>query len=128
LAKASAALAILLMTLGGGPSPAQSQAHGRESHVTVYGDDPCPPSSNDEIVVCARRSEDERYRIPAPLRHSGRRSESSWTSHAEELEEVQRESRPDGCSVVGSWGQSGCSQQMVRQWRAERRARAAQRR
>ena len=30
---------------------------------------------------------------------------------------------PDSCSVIGSWGQSGCTQQLIRQWRAERRAR-----
>lgn len=120
--KARLAVASLLFGLAGAvdaqPTPS------RESQVTVYGDDPCPQSSEDEIVVCARRPEDERYRIPAPLRRSSRRAESSWTSHAEELEEVQRDTRPDSCSVVGSWGQSGCTQQMLRQWRAERRERA----
>lgn len=120
--KARLAVAALLFGLAGAvdaqPTPS------RESQVTVYGDDPCPQSSEDEIVVCARRPEDERYRIPAPLRRSSRRAESSWTSHAEELEEVQRDTRPDSCSVVGSWGQSGCTQQMLRQWRAERRERA----
>jgi hypothetical protein len=44
-----------------------------------------------------------------------------------ELEEVQRDTRPDSCSVVGSWGQSGCTQQMFRQWRADRRERARER-
>ena len=33
--------------------------------VVVYGDDPCPQSTADEVVVCARRPDDERYRIPA---------------------------------------------------------------
>ena len=67
--------------------------------------------------------EGERYRIPESLRRTGQRREGAWTSHAMELEEVQRDTRPDSCSVVGSWGQSGCTQQMIRQWRAERRAR-----
>ena len=108
-------------------APAEAAAQSRESHVTVYGEDPCPPSTDEDIVVCARRPEDERYRIPAPLRRSSRRPETSWTSHATDLEEAQRDTRPDSCSVVGSWGQSGCTQQMVRQWRAERRARRQQR-
>ena len=37
-------------------------------NLLVYGDDPCPQSQGDEIVVCARRPEAERYRIPKKLR------------------------------------------------------------
>ena len=122
LIRTSAALALALL-----PAAAPSAPSARESQVVVYGDDPCPPSSGDEIVICARRPEEERYRIPAPLRESRRRPESSWSSHSAELEEVQRDTRPDSCSVVGSWGQSGCTQQMFRQWRADRRERARQR-
>ena len=124
--KANLAVAVLLLGLAGA-AVAQPAPRARESQVVVYGDDPCPQSSEDEIVVCARRPEEERYRIPAPLRESRRRPESSWSSHAAELEEVQRDTRPDSCSVVGSWGQSGCTQQWIRQWRAERRERARER-
>ncbi|MGZ8346832.1 MAG: hypothetical protein ACXWUP_06940, partial [Allosphingosinicella sp.] len=90
----------------------------------VYGDDPCPAAADDaEIVVCARRPEEERYRIPEALRRSSRPAETSWTTRTEDLEAAQRDTRPDGCSVVGSFGQSGCTQQMVRDWYAERRLR-----
>ena len=34
----------------------------RIATLVVYGDDPCPRSAGDEIVVCARRPENERYR------------------------------------------------------------------
>jgi hypothetical protein len=108
--------------------PAEAQRQARESHVIVYGDDPCPQSHGDDIVVCGRRPEEERYRIPAPLRDGERRTEASWTSHAEELDELQRDTRPNSCSVIGSYGQTGCFQQMMRQWLAERRARARERR
>lgn len=119
--------ALLLGLAGAAAALAQQPAPTRESHVTVYGDDPCPQSSEDEIVVCARRPDDERYRIPEALRRSDRRTEASWSSHAAELDEVQRDTRPNSCSVVGSYGQSGCTQQMIRQWRAERRARRSER-
>ena len=118
--------AVLFGAAAASPAASQEPAPGRESHVTVYGEDPCPESRGDEIVVCARRPEDERYRIPAPLRRSSRRAETSWSSSAAELEELQRDTRPDSCSVVGSYGQTGCTQQLLRQWRAERRARARQ--
>jgi len=89
----------------------------------VFGDDPCPAGEDGEIVVCARRPESDRYRIPAPLRRSSRPPEQSWASRAEALDEASRDARPGSCSVVGSFGQSGCTQQMIRQWAAERRAR-----
>jgi hypothetical protein len=116
--------AVLLCGLAASPcAAAQEPPPQRETNVTVYGDDPCPESRGDEIVVCGRRPEEERYRIPAPLRRSSRRSETSWASRAAELEDAQRDSRPNSCSVVGSNGQTGCTQQMIREWRAERRAR-----
>jgi hypothetical protein len=95
--------------------------------VTVYGSDPCPNVAPDEIVVCARRPENERYRIPKELRHKGDRpSETSWASQFEGLDEGARDQRPNSCSTVGSYGQTGCYQQMLRQWYAERRARQSQ--
>ena len=124
LFRASASLALWLLAAGPADAYAGPSPPPRESQVTVYGDDACPPSTEEDVVVCARRPEEERYRIPAPLRRSSRRAETSWTSQAEELEDAQRDTRPNSCSVVGSWGQTGCFQQMMRQWRAERRARA----
>jgi hypothetical protein len=95
----------------------------RESVIIVFGDDPCPQSTDEEIVVCARRPDSERYRIPKSLRDEGRRpSEVSWGSRVETLEEIARDGRPGSCSVVGTWGQSGCVAAMMRQWFAERRA------
>lgn len=115
-----------LAALLGAAAPAaafQEEPPERETALIVYGDDPCPAASDEEeIVVCARRPEDERYRIPAPLRRRDRPAETSWTAQSEALEEAQRDTRPDSCSPVGSFGQSGCSQEWARRWRAERRA------
>lgn len=118
------AIAALLLGAICAASPAASEAPAREESVIVYGDDPCPAAEDpEEIVVCARRPEDERYRIPAPLRHGPEPLERSWSNQAAELEDAQRDTRPNSCSVVGSFGQTGCTQQMIRNWHAERRAR-----
>lgn len=118
-----AAAIALLAPCAALPAAAQPES-ARERNLVVYGDDPCPePADEEEIVVCARQPEEERYRIPAPLRRGDRRTEASWTARAAALEDAQRDTRPDGCSVVGSFGQTGCTQQMLRQWQAERRAR-----
>jgi len=115
---------LILVALGAAASPAlaQDDAPRRESQIEVYGEDPCPRSTDDEIVVCHRRAEEERYRIPAPLRRSTERPEQAWGARVETLDEVSRDSRPNSCSVVGSYGQSGCAQQMIRQWYDSRRA------
>ena len=119
---------LLCCIAGHAAAVAQGQPPRRERNLTVYGDDPCPESRGDEIVVCGRRPEEERYRIPAPLRRGEDPEETSWSSRAAELEDAQRDSRPNSCSVVGSNGQTGCTQQWIREWQADRRARARQRR
>jgi hypothetical protein len=117
-----------LLLLFAPAKPGFAETSGRESTLIVYGDDPCPRSADpEEIVVCARRPEEDRYRIPPRLRERpDRRMESSWGARVADLEEAQRFTRPNGCSVVGSNGQTGCTQAMIRQWFAERRASAAQ--
>jgi len=105
------------------PAFGQEDVAERQAELTVYGADPCPESTEEEIVVCHRRPEEERYRIPAPLRRSTRNAEQAWTSRVESLEEASRDARPGSCSVVGSFGQSGCTQALIRQWYEARRAR-----
>jgi hypothetical protein len=96
----------------------------RASTLVVYGDDPCPkPAEPDEIVVCARRPESERYRIPEGLREDKeQRGAVAWGTRFDEMEEATRFTRPNSCSVVGTWGQTGCFDRLIRDWRAERRA------
>jgi hypothetical protein len=90
---------------------------------TVFGNDPCPKPRGDEIIVCAREPEGERYRIPKQFR-TGPRVESggsaSWASRVQGLEDAQRFTRPNSCSAIGSNGQTGCTQAMIRQWFLER--------
>jgi hypothetical protein len=97
----------------------------RTINIEVYGSDPCPPVTGEEIVVCARKPEKERYRIPKELREDPDRrpDEVSWGSRVAEMEEVNRPTMPGSCSVVGSGGHTGCFQQMMRAWNAERNAR-----
>jgi hypothetical protein len=120
-------LAVLLIALNAAPAAAQpSQAPPtRESTIIVYGEDPCPqPANENEAVVCARRPEEERYRIPRPIRER-QPIETSWASRVAGLDDESRPMRPNSCSVVGTGGQTGCTQSMIRQWFLERAARRA---
>ncbi|HYD12312.1 MAG TPA: hypothetical protein VEC11_05655 [Allosphingosinicella sp.] len=119
-------LAALLSLAAAFPAAAQAAAPPeRQSTLVIYGNDPCPSSGADnEVVVCARRPEEERYRIPRRIRER-QPTETSWASRVEGLEEEGRVGRPNSCSVVGSYGFTGCNAAMIRQWYAERRARRA---
>ncbi|HET9638569.1 MAG TPA: hypothetical protein VFP12_05115 [Allosphingosinicella sp.] len=105
------------------PAPAGAQQE-KVRRLVVYGSDPCPRAENgDEIVVCARRPETERYRIPKELRDSAAEDDpesTSWAARAEALEYVGR-SGIQSCSTVGPGGVSGCWNEMVRAWRRDRR-------
>ena len=102
-------------------APAAAAADGRRvSQLIVYGDDPCPASTAEVIVVCARRTEDERYRIPEALRGTGQRQAESWAANARSLETVGR-TGIQSCSTVGPAGFTGCWNEMMRQSREDRR-------
>ena len=94
----------------------------RTQSVQVYGDDPCPRSSNDDIVVCGREPATERYRIPKQLREDRVSApEQVWSNRVQALDDVSRAGLPNSCSPIGSGGQTGCFARNRDQWRAERR-------
>jgi len=82
----------------------------RIATLVVFGDDPCPRSTEDEIVVCARQPESERYRIPKRFREKQYEAarDGSWAGTAKVLEYVSRQGLPGSCSPIGSNGQTGC--------------------
>ncbi len=88
--------------------------------LTVYGEDPCPKGQGDEIIVCARQPESERYRIPKKIRDRPVVSDAGgWTNQAAAAEEIQRELTLSGCTASNS-SIFGCLQKALRIWRAER--------
>lgn len=106
------------------PAFAQSEAPAsggeRVNQVIVYGDDPCPTATGDEIVVCGRMDEGERFRIPPELRgNPNDPARESWTSRVRSIERVGRFGT-DSCSPTGLGGFTGCVSQLVDNAYAER--------
>lgn len=94
----------------------------RIRNVALRATEQCPPSTGDEIIVCSVI--DEPYRIPKQFRRLAPSAENrSWVARTEELDDVGRVAGglPDTCSTVGNGGQTGCTQQLINQWRAARR-------
>ena len=97
------------------PAALPAQSGSRIAEIEVYGNDPCPRSTDDNIVVCARKPEAERYRIPEKMRGVGSyQSRQSWANKAMQFETVGR-TGINSCSPVGPGGWTGCTQQLINQ-------------
>lgn len=94
------------------PASAQQEAGDKVNTVIVYGDDECPQSSDNEIVVCARMEENERYRIPEALRQSNNPANEPWANKVRAYETVGSFGALS-CSPVGSGGELGCTAKMI---------------
>ena len=132
----AALIAALLLTPGAAlaqQSPNNPQAESgqppkRVRQVTLTGDQKCPESTAEEVVVCGR--DDEPYSIPQAPRNDKPipAQNQSWVNRAATMDQVGRVAGgiPDTCSPVGTGGQSGCSMMWNQQYQAERRARRAE--
>ena len=89
--------------------------------VIVYGDDPCPKATGEELVVCGRKEEKDRYRIPEPLRGDPNApANQAWGEQYKSLEYVGK-SGIDSCSPSGIGGFTGCFQKLARAAKDEKR-------
>jgi hypothetical protein len=87
-----------------GPQPGDEKIN----QLIIYGDDVCPQSNSDEIVVCARLAEADRYRIPKKLRDvENTPVKEAWTNRVLAYESVAA-SGTLSCSAIGAGGFTGC--------------------
>lgn len=103
------------------PGPAVAQVQDRV--VTIYGDDPCPASNGQEIVVCRRAPRNEQFRIPRDLRESeappqalGGTAVAAVNSTGGNGVQVQ------SCNAIGAGVNAGCFKQQADAWRAQKQA------
>ena len=103
------------------PVQAQDKPGDRVNQLVIYGDDPCPQSSEEEIVVCARKDEGDRYRIPETLRGGslGDAKNQAWSERVRSYEYVGK-SGTNSCSPTGAGGFTGCTQALLSQAYAEK--------
>ena len=121
-----AALAVAAPALGQTQLKPPASTDGtspREKLVIVYGSEACPKSPDpNEIIVCSRRPEEERYRIPPSVRNDigkpGDRSRKGLVAEAA----GGAGGSIGSCTPIGPGGGTGCNQQMQDRYRAEKRA------
>jgi hypothetical protein len=122
---AALAHALALIALLGMPLPAAAQAQDNPSEkinqLIVYGDDPCPASTDGSITVCARKDESERFRIPKPLRDNPNDSVNQGWSQRVKAYETVGAFGVNSCSPVGAGGATGCMSQLINSAYAEKK-------
>lgn len=117
-----AGAAVLVTGLTAIETPALAQ--NSVSEIIVFGTDPCPRSTDDQVVVCARKPESERYRIPEKLRSTGTlQQREAWANKAKALETAGA-TGINSCSPVGPGGFTGCLTKVINEARTQRRQQA----
>lgn len=89
-------------------APASQPGDEKINQLIIYGDDKCPESKGDEIVVCARMDEADRYRIPSSLRADPDDPRNQATSERIKSYEYVAASGTMSCSPSGAGGFTGC--------------------
>lgn len=117
---AAAPLALLAAAAPAAAQDLTDPAGERVNTIIIYGDDPCPVGQGDEITVCARKPEAERYRIPAPLRQPNSTRAEAWNEKVLAYETVGR-TGTNSCSPVGPGGSLGCTQKLIDRAYAEKK-------
>lgn len=102
------------------PAPTDT-TQPRVRSVIVFGNDPCPKStSSDEIIVCARQPDEDRYRIPPGLRTANAGVQVSPFVKDRSLMLGSGAGGAGGgigqCSTIGPGGYTGCMQQDINNW------------
>jgi len=105
------------------PSMAQDNASADDAKINqlfVYGDDECPQSSDDEIVVCARLDEGERFRIPKGLRTDENSPKNEAFARKVQAYEYVGADGFQSCTPTGLGGFTGCGLSNIEVGTAER--------
>ncbi len=106
------------------PAAAHAQSGSQNGVLVIYGNDKCPTNSNgEEIVVCRRLDERERYRIPSNLREQGGppQKTESWAVRSQDAL-TSGDFGTGSCTTTGAGGGTGCFVRQATAARAERRA------
>jgi hypothetical protein len=91
-------------------APSAAPAQNKAGVLVLYGNDKCPTDrEGNEIVVCTRRPEADRFRIPPELRAPAEVApqRESWAVRQQEAMSTGA-TGPGSCSTVGPGGMTGC--------------------
>jgi hypothetical protein len=103
-------------------APSTAPAQVRDRIIDVYGTEACPESNGQEIVVCRRHAEGDRFRIPQDLRESTSRPQAlGGTAVAAMNSTGGTGTQVQSCNAIGAGVNAGCLKGQIDAARAERR-------
>jgi hypothetical protein len=110
MARISVASVLLMLSVQASAqdAPTSPPMDEKINQLIIYGDDKCPESVGDEIVVCARMGEADRYRIPKNLRDDPNDPRNQAMSERIKSYEYVAASGTMSCSPSGAGGFTGC--------------------
>jgi len=110
MARISIASIALMLSVQASAQDAPAARPGDEkiNQLIIYGNDKCPESKGDEIVVCARLGEADRFRIPTSLRGDFNDPRNQAMSERIKSYEYVGASGTMSCSPSGAGGFTGC--------------------
>lgn len=117
---------VLALTAAAVATPVVAQedtGNDRVNALIVYGQDKCPEPKGDEITICARKPEAERFRIPQGLRETPSATSVAWNTRVLAYERLSKTGTLS-CTPTGPGGWTGCSQRMIDQAVAEKKGSA----
>jgi hypothetical protein len=98
--------------------PAPVAAQRDEKVLVIFGNDKCPTNAaGSEVVVCSRRPESERFRIPSELRSNATPGSAPNVSAMA----VGGTAGSSTCSNIGGGGGNNCFANQMRAAKAEKR-------
>jgi hypothetical protein len=106
------------------PGMAHAQNAVQNGVLIIYGNDKCPTNKNgEEIVVCQRLDEGERFRIPKNIRDTTPTTPQKGQAWAVRSQDALTTGNfgTGSCTTVGASGGTGCFVQRATAARAERR-------
>lgn len=114
--------AIGVPTLMAAPAFAQI---GQDRIIDIYGDEKCPASNGQQIVVCHHHDIKEKYRIPEGLRDSEREPQAAG-GNVGAVSAVNTTGgtgvQINSCNAIGAGVNAGCTKQGLDAWKAQQRA------
>ncbi len=111
------------------PFAAPALAQQADRVLVIFGNDKCPTNaSGEQIVVCSRRPEGERYRIPKEMRTPIliTPENQSWAAKANDTLDAGGASGAGSCTASGPGGNIGCWAQQMRAAKRQRQTQNAE--
>ena len=106
------------------PAPVLAQI-SQDRVIDVYGDEKCPSSNGQQIVVCHRHDLKEKYRIPKDLRDSEPEPQAAG-GNIGALSAVNTTGgtgvQIQSCNAIGAGVNAGCTKSQLDNWKAQQRA------